>query len=149
MSVDLHACWKGPLDISRDELKAALAELGFPSTILHDLEGARGYWPVDIDGCKTGVEIYFDDNLEELTGYYPVLAAALAGRDNVVMFTWGGDAAESGAGIAVAAAIAKLRDGIVYDPQCAECLSVEAAASQAKEMFDYARKEGYRQREDE
>ncbi len=149
MSMNLHACWKGPLAISRDHLKAALAELGFSSTILHDLDGAEGYWPVDIDGCKTGVEVYFDDNLEELTGHYPVLAAALAGRDRAVTFIWGGDFAEGGAAIALAAVIAKLRDGIVYDPQDAEHLTLQAAVSAAKEMFEYARKEGYREREDE
>lgn len=149
MSMNLYACWKGPLAVSRDQLKAALAELGFASTILHDLEGAEGYWPVDIDGCKTGIEIYFDGNADELAGDYPVLAAALAGRDNAVTFAWGGDFAEGGAGIALAAAIAKLRDGIVYDPQDDVCSSPETAAAQAKEMFDYARKEGYQAREDE
>ena len=149
MSMNVHACWKGPLAISRDQLKAALADLGFASTILHDLEGAEGYWPVDIDGCRTGVEIYFENNLDELTEDYPVLAGALEGRDGVVTFVWGGDFAEGGAGIALAAAIAKLRAGIVYDPQDAVCLSVEAAAAQAKEMFDYARKEGHQAREDE
>lgn len=149
MSMNIHACWKGPVAVTREGLKVVLAELGFQSTILHELEGAEGYWPVDIDGCKTGVEIYFDSNLEELTDDYPVLAAALAGRDSVVTFAWGGDFAEGGAGIALAAAIAKLQEGIVYDPQDAVCLSVETAISQAKEMFDYARKEGYREREDE
>ena len=149
MSMNFHACWKGPLAITREELKAALEGLGLSATILHDLEGATGYWPVDINGCKTGVEIYFDDNLDELTGYYPVLAAALDGRDSVVMFSWTGDFAEGGTGIALAAAIAKLRDGIVYDPQDGVCLSVETAASQAKEMFEYARKEGYQERQDE
>ena len=147
MSMNLHVCWKGPLASSRDQLEAALAELGFASTVLYDLEGAEGYWPIDIDGCKTGLEIYFYSNLEELTENYPVLAAALAGRDSGVTFISGGDFAEGGAGIALAAAIAKLRGGIVYDPQDATCLSVEMAASQAKEMFEYARKEGYRERE--
>lgn len=149
MSMNFHACWKGPLSVGRDELKAALGDLEFASTILHDLEGAEGYWPVDIDGCKTGVEIYFDSNLDQLTEDYPVLAGALGGRDSVVTFTWGGDFAEGGAGIALAAAITKLRAGIVYDPQDGVCLSVEAAAAQAKEMFDYARKEGYQARDSE
>lgn len=149
MSYDFHACWKGPLAITRDELEGALKDLGFSATILHDLDGAEGYWPIDIDGLKTGVIIYFDDNLDELTGDYPVLAAALAGRDNVVQFSWGGDSGEAGAGIALAAAIAKLRDGIIYDPQDAQCLSIETAISHAKGMFESARKEGYLEREDE
>jgi hypothetical protein len=149
MSMSIHACWKGPLAVTRDRLQAALAELGFQATILHELEGAEGYWPIDIDGCKTGVEIYFDSDLGELTGHYPVLAAALADRDSVATFVWGGDFAEGAAAIALAAAVARLREGILYDPQDAECLSVETATSDAKEMFEYARKEGYRERADE
>lgn len=149
MSVDIHACWKGPLATTREELKEALEALGFPATVLHDLEGADGYWPVDIGGCKTGVVIYFDDNLEELAGDYPVLAAALEGRDSVVQFSWGGDSAEAGTGLALAAAIGKLRDAIIYDPQGEECLSVDEAVAQAKEMFEAALKEGYQEREDE
>jgi len=149
MSNDFHACWKGPLAVTREELEGALESFGFSATVLHELEGAEGYWPIDIDGLKTGVIIYFDDNLDELTGYYPVLAAALAGRDKVVQFSWGGDSAEAGTGIVLAAAIAKLRDGIIYDPQDAECLSIETAISHVKGMFESAHKEGYQKRQDE
>lgn len=148
MSVDLYACWKGPLAIDRESLGRALETLGFPSTILHDLEGADGYWPIDIAGCKTGVGIFFDNNLEELTEDYPVLAAALDGRDGVVLFSWGGDLAEAGAGIALAGAIAQIRDAIIYDPQGEECMTVGEAVKQAKELFDSARRDGYRARED-
>ncbi|MDP2377124.1 MAG: hypothetical protein Q8M36_26155, partial [Reyranella sp.] len=91
MSMDLHVCWRGDLAWDRTRLKAALDALGFEATVLYDFEGASGFWPVDLAGCKTGVEIYFDDNLAELAEMYPELAAAVDGRDKVVNFTWGGN----------------------------------------------------------
>ena len=80
MSMDLHVCWRGDLAWDRARLKGALDALGFDATVLYDFEGSSGFWPVDLAGCKTGVEVYFDDNLAELTEMYPELAAAVDGH---------------------------------------------------------------------
>ncbi|MDI1288250.1 MAG: hypothetical protein PSV46_27975 [Reyranella sp.] len=144
MSMDLHVCWRGDLAWDRARLKSALDALGFDATVLYDFEGAEAYWPIEIAGCKTGVEIYFDDNLEELTGLYPELAAAVDGRDKVVNFTWGADAAEGGTALALAAALTSLGDAIIYFPQDAICMTKAEAADEARKMFELAKTEGYR-----
>lgn len=144
MSMDLHVCWRGDLAWDRAGLKAALDALGFEATVLYDFEGAEAYWPIELAGCKTGVEVYFDDSLEELTQTYPELAAAVDGRDKLVNFNWGGDFAEGGTALALAAALTTLGDAIIFDPQGAICLSGAEAAEEARKMFELARTEGYR-----
>ncbi|MDP2378289.1 MAG: hypothetical protein Q8M36_32110, partial [Reyranella sp.] len=99
-------------------------------------------------GCKTGVEIYFDDNLAELAEMYPELAAAVDGRDKVVNFTWGGNFAEGGTALGLAAALATLGDAIIYDPQDAACLTSAQSAEEARKLFQLAKTEGYRARDE-
>ena len=148
MSMDLHVCWRGDLAWDRAGLKGALDALGFDATVLYDFEGTSGFWPVDLAGCKTGVEVYFDDNLVELSEMYPELAAAVDGRDKVVNFTWGGNFAEGGTAFALAAALATLGDAIIYEPQEAVCLSAAQSAEEARQMFQLAKTEGYRARDE-
>jgi hypothetical protein len=99
-------------------------------------------------GCKTGVEVYFDDNLGELAEMYPELAAAVDGRDKVVNFTWGGNYAEGGTAFALAAALATLGDAIIYDPQEDICLPAAQSAEEARQLFQLAKVEGYRARDE-
>ncbi len=139
MSMDLHVCWRGDLAWDRASLRGALDALGFDATVPYDFEGTSGFWPVELAGCKTGVEVYFDDNLAELTEIYPELAAAVDGRDKIVSFNWGANYAEGGTAFALAAALAMLGDAIIYDPQEEACLPAVQAAAEARQLFQLAR----------
>ncbi len=147
MSMEPHVCWQGELTFDRSQLEGALAALGFASTVLHDFHEADGFWPVDIAGCKTGVEIYLENDLEALREDYPELASALGGRDKGATFRWGGDAAECATGLALAAALARLGDVVIYEPSEGVSYSETRAADEARNMFKIAEKEGYRGRE--
>lgn len=149
MSMDFHVCWQGERAVDAASLGDALRALGFKSTILHDFNDADGYWPIDMDGFRTGVEIYLQSDLSELKGFYPVLAAALEGRDRGATFVCHSDAAECGVAVALAAALARLFDGIMYEPIEGVIFPIERAVAEAKGMFESARKDGYRDREDE
>jgi hypothetical protein len=148
MSMDIHVCWRGAFAPSRAALQGALKEVGFEATVLHDFPGDGGFWPIDIGEFKTGVEADADDDLDELVEDYPVLAAALDGRDRGVTFTFGGDPAEAGTALALAAAIAHLCGAVVYEPSEGVTYSTSRAAAEARDSFEMAKKEGYRQRED-
>ncbi len=148
MSMDLHVCWKGELAMDKPRLAQALSAAGFSATILYDLPGSQGYWPIDIDGFRSGVEVYFDDDLHELRDIYPVLAAALGERDRGATFTFGSDAAEAGVACALAAAICRLGDVVVYEPSEGVIYSADRATEEARNMFQIALREGYRERQD-
>jgi len=149
MSMDINVCWRGALQPSRTELAQALAALGFEATVLHDFRDNEGYWPIDIAGYKTGVFTSFNDDLSELKEFYPVLSEALDGRDKGVTLSFGSDSAEAGAVLAIAAALARLGDVILYEPSEGVVFPAEQAANEAREMFDSAKREGYRERQDE
>jgi hypothetical protein len=146
MSIQLHACWGGDLPMDRQKLKEGLLAAGFDATILYDFVDASGFWPVDVDGFRSGVEIDFQSDLAELKEDYPVLAEALGDRDKGVIFSFGGDWAEGAVACALAAALARLGDVIIYEPSAGEIWSAERAADEARQSFDWARKEGYHER---
>ena len=140
MSMDLYVCWRG--ELAAGKVENALNALGFEATVLHDFNTADGFWPIEIAGCKAGVEIYLDYDLQELCDDYPLLATALEGRDRAAMFVMHSRAAEYGTAMALAAALASLTDVVIYDPQDDVILSPEKSAEDARYMFEEARKEG-------
>jgi hypothetical protein len=145
MSMDLHVFWRGQLTVDPAKLKGALEGLGFDTTVLHDdFDIASGFWPIEIAGFHTGVEIQHEEDLEELSELYPVLAESLDGRDRGVTFTWHGDSAECGTGLAFAAALGSLADVIIYEPSEGVVVTSASCAEDALKMFEDARKEGGR-----
>jgi hypothetical protein len=146
MSMDLHVCWVGELAWDKQKLKESLAASGLDANILHDLVDAKGFWPVDVDGFRSGVEVYFESDLDELRENYPILGAVLGARDKGVTFVFHGDAAEGGVACALAAALGRLGDAIIYEPSAGEVWSSDRAAEEARQMFESARKEGYHER---
>jgi hypothetical protein len=146
MSMNLHVCWAGDLPVDRPKLKEGLAAAGFDATILHDFVDAQGFWPVDIDGFRSGVEVDFQSDLDELREFYPVLSEALGARDKGVTFTFAGDWAEGAVGCALAAALAHLGEVVIYEPSEGVVWSPQRAIEEARQSFELARKEGYRKR---
>ncbi|MDP1753462.1 MAG: hypothetical protein Q8L22_28765 [Reyranella sp.] len=148
MSVEIHVCWQGDLVADKAELKAALGSLGFEATVLYDFSEAEAFWPIDLAGLKTGVEIYLDEDLATIREDYPVLTAALEGRDRMATFRFGGNAAEAGTALALAAALTKLSNAIIYDPQGETFMSADEAVKEAQTFFEEAVKVGAQQREE-
>lgn len=144
MSVDVYAFWTGHLKANKEALQAALEALGFQARVLHEFNEAEAFWPIDLNGFKTGVEIYLFDDLKD----FPEVADKLEGRDHAALFTFGSNSAEAGTALAVAAALTKVSNALIYDPQSSEFLSMERAVADARGMFDVAVKEGAQQRED-
>lgn len=142
MSMELYVCWRRDRAVESGKLKSALDGLGFEATVLHDFDKADGFWPIEIAGCKTGVEIYLDYDLQELSDDYPLLATALEGRDKAAMFVMHSKAAEYGTAMALAAALARLTDAVIYDPSDDVILSPEKSAEDARYMFEEAKQEG-------
>jgi hypothetical protein len=142
MSMDLHVCWRGDITFESAKLKSALDTLGFEATVLHDFNSADGFWPIEIAGCKAGVEVYFNEDLEELSEFYPLLATALEGRDRGATFTMHGEAGEYGTAMALAAALASLAEVVIYEPSDDVILSPEKSVEEARYFFEQAKREG-------
>ena len=141
MSMDLHVCWRGDITFESASLKSALDALGFEATVLHDFNSANGFWPIEIAARKAGVEVYLDYDLEELSGYYPLLATALEGRDRVATFTMHSWAVEYGTALALAAALASLADVVIYEPSDDIIMSPVQCVEEARRFFEKAKEE--------
>lgn len=109
MSDEIDVYWRGHLAADGPTLRAALAVLGFDAKILSEFSQARGFWPIEFEGGATGFEVY----PHELGGD-PEEIAALDGRDKAATFRFFGNM-EGGVAFAVAAALAKLGDGVIRD----------------------------------
>ncbi|HYC65247.1 MAG TPA: hypothetical protein VEC14_10995 [Reyranellaceae bacterium] len=147
MSVDVYAFWQGEPKLDKATLQSALAELGFEARVLHEFNEADAFWPIDLAGFKTGVEIYLLTDLEETREDYPDLMPLLGERDRGALFTFGSNAAEAGTAVALAAALAKAADALVYDPQSSTICSIDQLVGEAKQFFEDALKEGAQQRQ--
>lgn len=141
MSMELYVCWRGALEIESAKLKGALDTAGFEAKILHDFNTADGFWPVEIAGHEVGVEIYHDYDLQELIDDCPLVATALDGRDKLITFVWHSRAAEAATGLALAAALARLGDVLIYEPSDDVILSPEKCIEDARDMFEAAKEE--------
>lgn len=147
MSMAVHVLWRQGAKIDSASLAATLKDLGFEATLAHELDGSEGFWPADIAGFRTGFEVWMG-SIDEFVGDYPDLASSLQGRDREVAFVWHSDFAEAGAAMIMAAALAQLTQGLIYEAQDGEFYSVERAVQASLELFEVARGEGYEVRED-
>lgn len=147
MSMSVHVLWRRGATIDLTSLGAALKDLGFEAALAHELEGSEGFWPADIAGFRTGFEVSTGP-IDEFVEDYPDLAASLEGRDTEAAFVWHSDFAQAGAAMLVAAALAKVTGGLIYEAQDGELYSIERSVQAARELFEVARMEGYEERED-
>jgi len=135
MSDEIDVYWRGHLAIDGPTLRAALAALGFEAIILHELSEAKGFWPLEIAGLRTGFEVYvsnFGEGFEAVSKEMP----ELDGRDHTATFRFFGDT-EGGAAFAVAAALAKLGGALILDRHAGVGIwaSSEEAAAKAHGMI--------------
>ena len=140
MSMEINVFFQGKLP-DKKALSAAMAELGFPLTIkAGSLERQRGFMPMRLRREETGVEF---DVFEGRAAVEELVAdiEGLAGSDidprfeRSANFRWGGDEDEMLSGLCGAAALAKLVNGVVFDGEAGNLLSVDDAIALALETL--------------
>jgi hypothetical protein len=125
MSMETHVFFRGKLP-TKAALSRAMKELGFPFSITPSagsLERQSGFMPMKRRGEETGVEfdVYNDhSSVEEFAD-----VGVDAGFERRASLRWGGDFQEAVAGMSVAAALAKLMNGVVFDEAEDRLLSID------------------------
>jgi hypothetical protein len=133
MSMETHVFFRGTLP-GKAVLSRAMKELDFPFSITPatgSLEAQRGFMPMKLRGEETGVEfsVYGDHAaVEEFAD-----VGVDSGFERRASLRWGGDFQEAVAGMCVAATLAKLLDGVVFDEAEDRLLSVEDAIAIARQ----------------
>jgi len=90
-----------------------------------------GFVPVRFAGIDSGFE-YDIFPIADITEAYPSYASQFGNRRFSANFRWGGDLTEMSCVLAASAALAKLTNGICFDPQEGVCLTGDQAIAQAK-----------------
>src|SRR5258705_4507884 len=140
MSIEINVLFQGKLP-DKKALSRAIAELGFPLTIkAGSLERQRGFMPMRLRRDETGVEFdVFDESADiaELVADIESLTGTDVDRrfERSANFRWGGDEDQMLAGLCAAAALAKLVDGVVFDGEAGNLLSVDGAIALARETL--------------
>jgi hypothetical protein len=133
MSMETHVFFRGKLP-SKAAVSREMKELGLPFSIAPatgSLETQNGFMPMKLRGEETGVEfsVYAD--------HFAVEEFADVGVDlsfeRRASLRWGGDFQEAVAGMSVAAALAKLANGVVFDEAEGRLLSADDAAAIARQ----------------
>ena len=133
MSMETHVFFRGKLP-GKAALSRAMKELGFAFSITPatgSLEAQKGFMPMKLRGEETGVEFdVFGDRVavEEFAD-----AGVDASFERRASLRWGGDFEEAVGGMCVAAALAKLVDGVVFDEAEDRLLSVDDAIAVARQ----------------
>jgi hypothetical protein len=134
MSIEIHVLFAGRLP-STAALAQCFDELGFPLAFRSDadtLERHKGYLPMTLRGEKSGVEF---DTYDERSDVEEVAGDAIDAQfTRSANFRFGGDEKELAVALCFAAALAKLVNGVVFDPQEGELQAIE-------EAIDIARKQ--------
>jgi hypothetical protein len=129
MSMETHVFFRGTLP-SKAAVSREMKELGLPFSIAPatgSLETQNGFMPMRRRGEETGVEfsVYAD--------HFAVEEFADVGVDpsfeRRASLRWGGDLQEAVAGMSVAAALAKLANGVVFDEAEGRLLSADDAVA--------------------
>jgi hypothetical protein len=131
--METHVFFRGALP-SKAAVTRAMKELGLPFSIAPpagSLEAQSGFLPMKLRGEETGVEfdVYGDHAaVEEFAD-----AGVDPGFERRASLRWGGDLQEAVAGMCIAAALAKLLDGVVFDEAEDRLLSVDDAIAVARQ----------------
>ena len=135
MSMEIHVLFGGKLP-SKAALTRSFKELGFPLSFrpgAASLEHHKGYLPMRLRGEESGVEFDTYDNRKDVE---EVAGKRINPRfTRSANFRWGGDENELTVAQCFAAALAKLVDGAVFDPQEGGLQTVEQAIEQAKKQI--------------
>jgi hypothetical protein len=130
MSLDFYVLCKRPLS-SLEEWQSAINELGFDLEITSEckVDSMAGFLPVTLHGDQTGFECS-EFSIEDLTETYDEIDFGGPWPFAYAMYT--GSMGGCVSALIAAAAIAKLTDGLAFDPQ-------EGLTMKPDEAVDYAR----------
>ena len=138
MSIEMNVFFRGELPDTA-ALTRTMQELGFPVSVArrdYPLEGQKGFTPMLVRGKESGAEFYIEegrDAIEEIA--IPERLNEIDPRFNrSVSFRFGGNWNELLCGICAATAVAKLVDGIVYEPQDGALWPLDHAVREARKM---------------
>jgi len=138
MSVELHVIFNEARLPDAQQWQDEITSLGFDLQLdpVADLPRHSGFLPATTRGAQSGFE--FDVfPAKEIVAGYPQLASRAAGCDFSANFRFGGDLTEMACAMAASSALAKLTNGIWFDPQGTEALySIDDAIAQARLAFD-------------
>jgi hypothetical protein len=134
MSVELHVILDGSRLPDVRRWQQSIIELGFDAQLdpALNVAGDSGFVPAVLKGSPSGFE--FDlSPARDIADTYPELRTQIAARDRAANFRFGGDLSEMACAMVASAALAKLADGIWFDPQdSTTSYTVEEAVEQAK-----------------
>jgi hypothetical protein len=131
MSMEMRVFFAGPMPTAA-ALTQSMQRLGLNFAISDhqcEFEAACGFMPMSYgegaDALETGVEVYVGsakETVDELG-----IAAIDPNLNNEISFRWGADAMEGACAGALAAAIAMLTGGVIWDDSEGAIISVETA----------------------
>jgi hypothetical protein len=130
MSVEIYVFVGKSRIPDRATWQAEIEHLRFPLALHANFDPSRdsGYRPVEFRGKPSGFEFFLDSTQDLIVGL-PHLAPKVASLDVCASFRWGGDLSEMFSALAAAASLAKLTDGVFYDPQDDSVSSAEDAVA--------------------
>jgi len=116
--MEIHIFMEDSRVPSRESWQQAIEQAGFPAALYQslDLRKDTGFSPTAYNGQESGFELYLDPAASYLESY-PDIAEQVGSRDKCVSFRWGGDLVEAAAAISCGAVLARLTDGIYFDPE--------------------------------
>lgn len=129
---------------SRKAVQQSMHDLGFALDIADledEFDGCDGFLPMIAreggEDEETGTEVYVAAARESIETYgIEDLDPAL---DREISFRWSSDALEGACAFALAAAIAKLTGGAIYDDTAGTVISIDAALQAARDSLKQAR----------
>lgn len=139
MSVELHVLLRRAQLPDAAQWQAEIDRLGFDVRLDPDFNAAThsGYLPVTLNGGDSGFE--FDVGpASEIAETYPDCVQLSGGRDCSANFCWGGDLDELACAMIASAALARLCDGVWFDPQEGECHDAAGAIEAARAALEAA-----------
>lgn len=138
MAVELHVIMNEFRLPDVQQWQEAITALGFDVHLdpVEELRAHSGFLPATTRGRSSGFE--FDvSSVREIFTSYPMLTSRMSGRDISVNFRFGSDVTEMASATAASAALARLSDGIWFDPQDTGTQhTIDDAIAQARSAFE-------------
>jgi len=121
---------------NRESWQEAIEAAGFPAVLYEslDLRKDTGFSPTTYNGQQSGFELYLDP-AESYLESYSHIAEQIGSRNKCVSFRWGGDLVEAAAALSCGAALAKLTDGVFYDPDADSVFTADTVLDGVQEYL--------------
>ena len=132
-SAELHVFLSDSQVPDRDAWQNEIERLGFAAVLdpAFDVRQDAGFVTATCDGYATGFNFALSP-AANIVSYYPHIAARVGTRKKCATFIWSGDIAEAYAVLSAAAALAKLADGVYFQPAEGTTYDGNEAVEQAR-----------------